>query len=121
MLVSRTSTRELVSKSAFGSGSFARLEEKMDSEVYPPGWLPRWMSYGLQMTARSTSGWKYTIQAFRVITGDSMIFDLCPEGNLSAIDMMFRKGETSPWDRDPDGQTLLRVTNLLLFNFETYH
>lgn len=67
------------------------------------------ISHGALLSASSTSGWKFTIQPFRAVAEDSLIFEFCREGNVEGVRTLFKRGEASPWDRDPAGQTPLWV------------
>jgi hypothetical protein len=70
------------------------------------------ISYGMLISARSVSGWKYSIESFRAVPETALIFDFCHEGNLEGVKSLFERGEASPWDRDPKGQTPLLVRPL---------
>jgi hypothetical protein len=67
------------------------------------------MSRGILVSATSSSGWRYTIQPFRAVAEDSLIFEFCRKGNLEGVRTLFERREASPWDRDPTGQTPLWV------------
>jgi hypothetical protein len=67
------------------------------------------LSRGLMVSARSTSGWQFSIQPFRAVAEDSLIFEFCRKGNLEGVRTLFERREASPWDRDPTGQTPLWV------------
>ncbi len=67
------------------------------------------MSRGILLSAASSSGWQYTIQPFRAVAEDSLIFEFCRKGNLEGVRTLFERREASPWDRDPTGQTPLWV------------
>jgi hypothetical protein len=67
------------------------------------------LSWGLLVSARSTSGWQFSIQPFRAVAEDSLIFEFCRNGNLEGVRALFERREASPWDRDPTGQTPLWV------------
>lgn len=64
---------------------------------------------GMLISAKSTAGWQYSIQTFRAVPETALIFDFCREGNLDGVKSLFKRGEASPWDRDPRGQTPLLV------------
>jgi hypothetical protein len=67
------------------------------------------ISLGTVLSARSTTGWKYSFQSFRTVPDDSLIFEYCAEGNIGAIQSLFKRGLASPWDRDAKGRTPLWV------------
>jgi hypothetical protein len=64
---------------------------------------------GMLLSAQATSGWQYSIQTFRAVEESALVFEFCREGNLEGLKSLFRRGEASPWDRDPEGQTPLLV------------
>ncbi len=68
------------------------------------------MSHGAFISARSTSGWQFTIQPFRAVAESSLIFEFCRKGNVEGVRTLFERHEASPWDRDPAGQTPLWVS-----------
>jgi hypothetical protein len=67
------------------------------------------MSHGMLLSARSTSGWQFSIQPFRAIPENSLVFEFCRKGNLDGVRTLFQHGEASPWDRYPAGRTPLWV------------
>jgi hypothetical protein len=68
---------------------------------------------GMLLSAQATSGWQYSIQPFRAVEESALVFEFCREGNLEGLKSLFRRGEASPWDRDPKGQTPLLVRLLI--------
>jgi len=89
-------------------------EKNYNSLLYPPAWmniLP--LSFGVQIAARCTSGWKFSIEPFRVIPEDSLIFEFCRDGNLSGVQSLLRRRAASIWDRDAAGRTPLWVRGML--------
>lgn len=58
----------------------------------------------------STAGWKHTLETFRAVPDDSLIFEFCADGNLDGIKALLNRGEASVWDRDSFGQTPLHVS-----------
>lgn len=57
------------------------------------------------VTARSTIGWQYTLQPFRAVPENALIFGLCRTGNSDGVKLLLERGEASPLDRDPMGRT----------------
>lgn len=85
-------------------------ESRVSCVVYPnAGGKFLGMSRGILLSATSSSGWQYTIQPFRAVAEDSLIFEFCRKGNLEGVRTLFERREASPWDRDPTGQTPLWV------------
>ncbi|KAI9719084.1 MAG: hypothetical protein M1812_003714 [Candelaria pacifica] len=83
--------------------------------LHPAPWLARWgMKYGVRATVlRSTKGWQNNLKHFRVVPNQSLIFDLCEEGNTAGVRTLFLRGEASPLDTDLGGRTPL--------HFAAYH
>lgn len=67
------------------------------------------ISHGLLVTARSTVGWRYTIEPFGAVPENALIFELCKLGNVDGVRLLLQRGEASPLDRDPMGRTPLWV------------
>jgi hypothetical protein len=67
------------------------------------------ISYRMIITAKSIAGWQYSMQPFRAVPETALIYDFCHDGNLEGVRSLFKRGEASPWDQDPKGQTLLLV------------
>ena len=77
---------------------------------YPPRLINKLgISYGVQITSRSTAGWQYSLNIFRTVPENSPIFEFCRDGNLSAVRTLLTTRNASPWDRDPMGRTPLWV------------
>jgi hypothetical protein len=87
------------------------IERKATYVLYPPKWLQTLgLSFGAQISATSTWGWKYNLEPFRAVPEDSLIFDFCRTGNVDGVRTLLKRGEASPWDRDPLGRTPLWVS-----------
>lgn len=69
------------------------------------------LRYGMLIYAKSTMGWKHTIQPFRLVPDDSLVFEFCKTGNVEGLQALFKLGHASPWDRNADGRTPLWVSN----------
>ena len=77
---------------------------------YPPTLLQMLgISYGMQITSRSTAGWQYTLNIFRAVPENAPIFQFCRDGNLPAVRTLLTTGNASVWDLDPMGRTPLSV------------
>lgn len=108
---SESRTRKILVKGSFEN--YTSYETNYNSLLYPPAWmniLP--LSFGVQITARCTSGWEFSIEPFRVIPDDSLIFEFCREGNLSGVRSLLKRRTASPWDRDAAGRTPLWVSEI---------
>lgn len=75
-----------------------------------PKWLP-W-SKGFRVSfLESAQGWfpGFTFRHFNVRPYDALIFELCSIGDIEGVKRLFRRGDASPFDTDPDGWTPLHV------------
>jgi hypothetical protein len=103
------SSRTYLVKTMRASGTDENVERDVDYVFYPKLLRKMGISVGMQISARSTSGWKYSIHPFQSVPEEAIIFDFCREGNVAAVRTLFNRGEASPWDRDPLGRTPLWV------------
>ncbi|PMD40219.1 hypothetical protein L207DRAFT_458702 [Hyaloscypha variabilis F] len=53
------------------------------------------------------NGWKISIRTYNIISFDSLTFKYTAEGNIEGLKDLFGKGEASPYDATPGGDTLL--------------
>lgn len=67
------------------------------------------LRYGMLIYAKSTMGWKHTIQPFRLVPDDSLVFEFCRTGNVEGLRALFKCSHASPWDRNSNGRTPLWV------------
>jgi len=89
-------------------------ENTITFKMTPAPWLVR---LGMRTQFRffvsnSTTGLSNEIKTFRIVPSDSLVFELCKEGNVEMVRRLFhRKDATgaSPWDMNEKGQTLLDV------------
>lgn len=106
-------TRTVCHRSAIKQQHPSSRKREQESAVYffyPPRLLNKFgVSYGMQITARSTAGWQYSLSIFRAVPENAPIFEFCRDGNLSAVRTLLATGNASPWDRDPTGRTPLWV------------
>jgi hypothetical protein len=71
----------------------------------------QWLKLGIiELQALKQSGsWTYQLRHHRVISSDSLLFQLCSDGDLRNVQRLFSKSLASPFDVSPDGQTVLHV------------
>jgi hypothetical protein len=103
------SSRTYLVKTVRALGTDENVERDVTYIIYPKLLRKIGISVGMQISARSTSGWKYSIQPFRSVPEEAIIFEFCREGNVAAVRTLFNRGEASPWDRDHLGRTPLWV------------
>lgn len=90
-------------------------EHETSYTVYPAGWLIRFgIRSGLRFKfhSSSTQGWKTTLKPFCPVPDDSLVFELCRQGNASAVGTLLSRGDASVRDTDSRGYTPLHVSLL---------
>lgn len=103
------------------------IEEELDYQeesefrfsMHPAQWLVRLgLRYGLRMAlTRSSTEWKHTLQSFRPVPDDSLIFEFCKRGNIDGIRHLLSRKEASIWDTNSKGYTPLHVSLFNLVKF----
>src|SRR4051794_21008630 len=70
------------------------IEKEAQFVLRPPAWFRavEW-SYGVQISAVFTSGWKYSLEPFRIVSENSLIFEFCRDGNLAGLRSLLKLGE----------------------------
>jgi len=106
----RTSTLKAAEGSNLTSG---QLEVITSFIFYPASWLTKiGLRYGteanLQWSAKT--GWKFNIAAVKAVPENALIFDMCREGNVKAVQLMLSRGDASLKDTSPKGWTPLHVS-----------
>lgn len=80
--------------------------------IRPAAWL---INLGLNSGLRvglfnsSVQGWKGSLNTFCAVPDDSLIFDMCRDGNLLAVKDLFSRGLASVRDTNSMGETPLHV------------
>ena len=87
--------------------------------LHPANWLLRLGARTGFNGSFSTAGWKHTLETFRAVPDDSLMFEFCADGNIDGIKALLSRGEASVWDRDSFGQTPLHVS--AFSQFYTHH
>lgn len=90
-----------------------QYEHETSFTVCPAWWLfkagftyvPRFSLF-----SSSIQGWKYTLNSFRLVPDDALIFEFCKRGNLDGIQSLLARGQASVKDIDSQGYTALHVT-----------
>lgn len=105
----RTSTLKAAQGSNTSSGE---LEVITSFIFYPASWLTKvGLRYGTEANLQwsATTGWKFNVAILRAVPENSLIFDMCREGNVKAIQLMLSRGDASLKDTSPKGWTPLHV------------
>lgn len=80
------------------------VEEKIIS-IEPPTWLSA-QRYVVQMR-RASGGWDWKLRTYNVVPPNSPVFVHCANGETESLQSLFQSGQASPFDIDPDGNTLI--------------
>ena len=98
------------------SHGYDQLDQREDETSYtitPADWL---ICLGFQRGLRlkllssSTQGWKATLETVRTVPDDSLIFDLCKDGDVIGVKRLLSKGHASVRDTNSRGYTPLHVS-----------
>jgi len=86
-------------------------KKRIRCAIYSPRWLHKLgINYGIYIDARYDKGWQCMLQPHNILPADALIFEFCRVGNLAGVRSLFKRGEASPYDRDPTGRTALWVS-----------
>ena len=87
------------------------LETQTTIRFHPPWWLVKFgFSYGLNLDfTQCHRGWKHSLETFRCVPDDSLVFELCASGNVQGVETIIRMGKASVWDTNSSGITPLHV------------
>jgi hypothetical protein len=74
--------------------------------------LAKWLaSFNVELQAlRRWGTWTYQLRHWRVINADSLLFELCKDGDLKNIQRLLGERLASPFDVSPEGRTVLHVS-----------
>jgi hypothetical protein len=106
----RTSTLKVAKESSITLG---HLEVITSFIFYPASWLTRvGLRYGTEASLQwsPSAGWNFNIAAIRAVPENSLIFDMCRDGNVKAVQRMLTRGDASVKDTSPKGWTPLHVS-----------
>jgi hypothetical protein len=78
----------------------------------PAPWL---VNLGLKYEVRFSMSyvygeWKKNLGIFHVVPNDALAFQLCEQGNIEGLRLLFDRKEASPHIMNEDGQKLLHVS-----------
>ena len=62
------------------------------------------------LLSSTVQGWKHTLNGFRSVPDNALIFEFCEAGNLSGVQALLARGEASVKDIDSTGKTALHVS-----------
>ncbi|KAM0157904.1 hypothetical protein ACHAQE_002159 [Botrytis cinerea] len=102
----RSSSTRRTSTNALGSQE--TVETKIGVVFYPAKWLHRLgVRVGIRMSAIIDNGWMFTFNSFGAVPEDSLIFDLCRQGNVAGVKILLNRGDASLECENPQGKTPL--------------
>lgn len=94
-----------------------QCERESTYTIYPAAWLV-WLGIrcGLRLGFQSSpiQGWKSTLNTFRPVPDDALIFKFCKDGNLPAVRTLLLEGQASVRDTDSWGWTPLHVSPFMM-------
>ena len=94
-----------------------QCERESTYTIYPAAWLV-WLGIhrGLRLGFQSSpiQGWKNTLNTFRPVSDNALIFKFCKDGNLPAVRTLFLGGQASVRDTDSLGCTPLHVSPFMM-------
>ena len=105
----RTSTLKVEDCAGAAKGKYEIITSFI---FYPSEWLTRiGLRYGVEANLRtSTSGWRFDYSPVRAVPDNSLIFRLCREGELKAVQILLERGDASIRDTNSQGWTPLHVS-----------
>ncbi|GAB1317073.1 hypothetical protein MFIFM68171_07283 [Madurella fahalii] len=102
----RTSTLRLAIKSGAAGGEFQITTSFI---FYPSSWLTKiGLGHGVEASLKnSKGGWKFVFNPIRAVPDDSLIFELCRDGDWRGVERLLRRQEASLRDTSSQGWTPL--------------
>ena len=101
----RTSTKKVIAhfKAAHVITSFV---------YFPSWWLTKFgFKNGIGVSlSNSAKGWQVSLNPFRAVPDDTLIFDFCKAGNIKAVQRLLSRGDASVQDTSSKGWTPLHVS-----------
>lgn len=87
-----------------------RRQRKLLARIATPTWFTG-CRLALELgISKAPKGWDFTIRTYAIISRTSPIFRAVSDGDLSAVQHLFLENEASPFDRSPEGETILDVS-----------
>ena len=94
-----------------------QCERESTYTIYSAPWLA-WLGIrcGLRLGFQSSpiQGWKNTLNTFRPVPDDALIFEFCKDGNVPAVRTLLSGGQASVRDTDSRGYTPLHVSPIII-------
>ena len=110
---SRTFEEQASSSNDLGFSDY-KYEFETSFTLHPAQWL---IKCGLNFAIRaaisqSVRGWKHNLEVHRAVPDDSVIFDLCEQGNIDGVRTLLASGKASVRDTNSWGRTPLHVCEI---------
>ena len=109
-------SRKLELKSSY-SENHCQYEHETSFTVCPAWWLVKvGFTYVPRFSLFSSTiqGWKHTLNSFRSVPDNALIFEFCTTGNISGVQALLARSEASVNDIDSTGRTALHVSSSAL-------
>lgn len=99
----------------FGALKFDFLSGGCSAAFQPPWWLAGTLRACEVEMNRSLAGWKSHLRVYSIRGRLSAPFIAALRGDVQELQRLFTSGKASPFDRNPEGWTILHVRCSLLF------
>lgn len=99
----------------FGALKFGFMSGGCSAAFQPPWWLAGTLRACEVEMNRSLAGWKSHLRVYSIRGSLSAPFLAAMRGDVEKLQRLFTSGKASPFDRDPNGWTVLHVGCPLLF------
>jgi hypothetical protein len=109
-LVGTFSIRSRSNRSITKSDSTSITQYEIEKKTFKLE-LARWYaSFNIELQAlRRWGSWTYQLRYWRVISANSLLFELCKDGDLKSVQRLLGERLASPFDVSPEGKTVLHV------------
>lgn len=64
----------------------------------------------MELCTSPQPGWNYVLRSYNIVPNNSEILEAIRLGDTDAVLDLFRSGKASPFDKNPDGYSLLEVS-----------
>jgi hypothetical protein len=93
------------------SDSTSITQYEIDKNTFKLELARRFASFNIELQAlRSCGSWTYQLRHWRVISANSLLFELCKDGDLKNVQRLLGERLVSPFDVSPEGKTVLHVS-----------
>jgi hypothetical protein len=94
----------------YNTSKVRESKSKFAIRIRPPYWL-QFLCRSWELLGKcEESVWMFTLRAYYTIPFDSPIIQYIQQGDIINVQKLLKERQTSPSDRDPDGFTILDVS-----------